>query len=367
MIRILHVLTAMDRAGTETMLMNYYRAIDRDEIQFDFAVSAEGKCNYDDEILSLGGRIYHYPRYRGVNHFAYKKWWNEFFKEHSEYKIVHGHIGSTAAIYLKIAKKYGCYAIAHSHNIWGAPSPRMAVWRAYSYRTRYVADYFFGCSMDAVVARYGAEVANDPGRSCVIRNAIDASLYSYDPDVSAQVRSELGIGDELVVGTVGRLTEQKNPFFIIRLIEELKKTGDRFVFVWAGDGELKDRILDQLKEKGIEDSVKMLGVRNDIPRLLQAFDVFVFPSVFEGLGVAAVEAQAAGVPTLCSTNVVAEAGVTDLCSFLSLDDIDEWTRRIRSYIGYEKKNEYDSIAAAGYDIHGAAETLTDFYKGVSRD
>ena len=112
MIRILHVLTAMDRAGTETMLMNLYRSIDRDEIQFDFAVTATEHCDYNDEILSMGGKIIHYPKYTGKNHFAYKKWWNEFFRSHPEYKIVHGHIGSTASIYLKIAKNYGCYTNA---------------------------------------------------------------------------------------------------------------------------------------------------------------------------------------------------------------------------------------------------------------
>lgn len=367
MIRILHVLTAMDRAGTETMLMNYYRIIDRDEIQFDFAVTAERKCDYDDEIIALGGKIYHYPRYRGVNHFAYKKWWNEFFKEHSEYKIIHGHIGSTAAIFLSIAKKHGCYTIAHSHGIWGKVNVRSLIWRMYSYRTRYVANHFFGCSKDALVARYGRKVANDPSKAEVLRNAIDASLYIYDPDVRFDVRKELGLeDDELVVGTVGRLSQAKNPLFVCNLIAELKKLGVKFRFLWAGDGEMKDQIMGLISSHGLEDSVVMLGARNDIPRLLQAYDVFVFPSVNEGLGIAAIESQAAGVPTICSTSVPAEVKVTDLCSFLSLDNISLWTDKILSFRDFAKSDQYDNIVRAGYEIKEAAVGLTDFYKGVYR-
>ena len=115
-LRILHVLTAMDLAGTETLLMNFYRNIDRSKVQFDFAVSATKECAYDQEIISMGGLIFHYPRYRGTNHFAYKKWWKIFLETHPEYKIIHGHIGSTAAIYLSIAKSMGRYTIAHSHS-----------------------------------------------------------------------------------------------------------------------------------------------------------------------------------------------------------------------------------------------------------
>ena len=115
MIRILHVLHIMNYAGTETLLMNIYRNVDRNQIQFDFAVCDVSIGDYDEEIKSLGGRLIYYPRYKGINHFLYKKWWNSFFREHKEYCIVHGHIGSTAAIYLSIANKYGCYTIAHSH------------------------------------------------------------------------------------------------------------------------------------------------------------------------------------------------------------------------------------------------------------
>ena len=114
-IRVLQVVARMNMAGTETMLMNFYRNIDREKVQFDFAVCTEEHCDYEDEILSMGGRIIRYPQYRGKNHFSYKKWWSEFFRNNREYKIVHGHIGSTAAIYLSIAKKHGCYTIAHSH------------------------------------------------------------------------------------------------------------------------------------------------------------------------------------------------------------------------------------------------------------
>ena len=147
-IRVLHVLTAMDLAGTETLLMNFYRNINRENVQFDFAVSATQECAYDREIEELGGYIFHYPRYKGTNHFAYKKWWEEFLDEHTEYHVVHGHIGSTAAIYLSIANKKGRYTIAHSHSTNSTVKINSIIYGLFSYPTRYIADYFFGCSLN---------------------------------------------------------------------------------------------------------------------------------------------------------------------------------------------------------------------------
>ena len=203
-IRILHVLTAMNFAGTETLLMNLYRNIDRSQIQFDFAVTADHECAYDAEIQRLGGRIIHYPLYRGVNHFSYVSWWTHFFKNHPEYYIIHGHIGSTAAIYLHIANKFGRFTIAHSHS---TSSHRVnlhdMLYCVFSYPTRYVADYFMGCSRDALIDRYGKGILN---------NGIDARKYIYSKETRNNVREEIHISeDEIVIGTVGRLTPPQNP------------------------------------------------------------------------------------------------------------------------------------------------------------
>ena len=156
-IRILHVIGIMNRGGAETMIMNLYRNIDRSKVQFDFVENEGDTADFDEEILSLGGNIFHCPRYVGKNHLTYCRWWRDFFASHKGvYAVVHGHIGSTAAIYLSIAKRHGAYTIAHSHSA-GFGS---AMYRVFSYPTRYVADHFFACSRDAGISRYGKKVGS---------------------------------------------------------------------------------------------------------------------------------------------------------------------------------------------------------------
>lgn len=236
-IRILHVLAAMDRAGAETMLMNIYRVIDREKVQFDFAVNTEKRCDYDGEIEALGGRIIHYPKYKGKNHFSYKKWWDKFFQQHSEYKIIHGHAGAAAAIYLKEAKKHGCYTIAHSHSVYDIKSLKTLLHRLYTFKTRYIADYFFGCSYIALSDRYGKRTAEDKSRSSVLNNGIDVKKYIYNPVVKHEVMKELNLPENaFVIGTVGRFIDAKNPFFIVDILHELKKECNDFIFLWTGGG-----------------------------------------------------------------------------------------------------------------------------------
>lgn len=363
-IRVLQVLTAMNRAGTETMLMNLYRAVDRSRIQFDFAVSTTNHCDYDDEIEALGGSIIHYPLYTGKNHIAYKKWWNTFFDEHPEYKIVHGHIGSTASIYLKIAKKHGCFTIAHSHNTGSGFGLKKVLYKAYSYSTRHIADYFIGCSTEALIARYGKNVADNHDKSIVLNNGIDVAKYAASEGIRREVCSELGLStDELIVGTVGRLTPPKNPLFILDIIGELYIEYPKFKFLWAGTGEMKDEIENIIAEKGLQEKVILLGVRTDIPRILQAFNIFILPSKFEGLPVIGVEVQAAGVPMLCSDKVSPEVIMSKCCKFLPIDTVDPWVKGILAEKVFRRvKDAPDDVIKAGYDIHVTSKWLMEFYE-----
>ncbi len=363
-IRILQVLTAMNRAGTETMLMNLYRAIDRDRVQFDFAVTTTDHCDYDEEIVSLGGRIIHYPRYTGKNHFAYKKWWNDFFVSHPEYKIVHGHIGSTASIYLKIAKKYGCFTIAHSHSTSGGFGIHKILYKVYSYSTRNIADYFIGCSTEALVARYGKKVADNHGISKVLPNGIDVVKYAVSETARQDVLAEFGLSREtLVVGTVGRQTPPKNPLFILEVLRDLYKVEPTFKFLWAGTGEMKDIVEAKIKEYGLQDNVILLGVRNDIPRILQALNVFILPSKFEGLPVIGVEVQAAGVPMLCSDKVSPEVNMSKCVTFLPIDSTVPWKKGVLQERKFRRVEESASdVAKAGYDIQATSKWLMEFYE-----
>lgn len=363
-IRILHVLTAMNRAGTETMLMNLYRAVDRNIVQFDFAVTITEHCDYDDEIAELGGKIIRYPKYTGKNHFAYKKWWHDLYQAHPEYRIVHGHIGSTASIYLKIAKKYGRYTIAHSHSTSGGFGLHKILYKAYSYSTRYVADFFIGCSEAALVARYGKRVADNRKISTVLNNGIDVEKYTASSTIRTEVLHELGLDENtLVVGTVGRLTPQKNPLFILDILSVLREKEPGFRFIWAGTGEMKDEIEAGIIERGLQNNTLLLGVRNDIPRVLQAMNVFILPSKFEGLPVIGVEVQAAGVPMLCSDKVSPEVNMSKCVTFLPIDSTEPWVEGILKEKEYRRvTNASDDVIKAGYDIKATSQRLTDFYR-----
>ena len=367
-IRVLHVLTAMNRGGTETLLMNLYRSIDKSKIQFDFAVSETSKGDYDDEIEAMGGKIIHYPRYKGKNHFAYKKWWRGFFSKNPEYKIVHGHIGSTAALYLGIAKKLGRYTIAHSHSTNTIISVHALIYKLYSYPTRYVADYFFGCSRQALVDRYGRRIANNNQKSRVFNNAIDAAKFAYNQGMREKIRKAYGVADDtIVIGTVGRLTLPKNPWETIRICEELKRRKINYVFWWFGTGELKERIIESVLKKNLSEYIFLYGTSPNIYDVLQGMDIFLFPSLWEGLGIACVEAQAAGLPTLCSDTIPQEAKVTELGKFLPLGKTEIWCDEIEKIITeisvdeYSRPNTYQSIVNAGYEISEVAHDLEEFY------
>ena len=362
-IRILHVIGIMNRGGAETMIMNLYRNIDRTKIQFDFVENEGEPAAFDDEIRQLGGKIYRCPRYRGKNHLAYTKWWHEFFKSHKdEYPIVHGHIGSTAAIYLSIAKRYGAYTVAHSHSA-GIGS---AMYRAYAYPTRYVADHFFACSRDAGIARYGKKVGSNPERCQVLKNAVDARKFVYDANLRKQVRDVLNISeDTLVIGHVGRFVDAKNHMFLVDIFEEIHKQNANSVLLLVGDGDLRPRIEAKIAEKHLEHAVIMTGVKADVWNYYQAMDVFVFPSIYEGAPVSMVEAQTAGLPCCISANVPQETAITDLVEFISLDcGVEFWAERIVKRSTDPRRDMMRGIERAGFDISATSKWLEDIYMKV---
>ena len=362
-IRVLHVIGIMNRGGAETMIMNLYRNIDRNKVQFDFVENSSEPAAFDEEILSLGGKIYRCPHYNGKNHFAYVKWWNTFFQKHSgEYPIVHGHLGSTAAIYLSVAKKHGAYTIAHSHSA-GSGS---AMYRMFAYPTRYIADKFFACSKDAGISRYGKTVGNDSVRCQVLNNAIDARRFSFNQETRKQVRSELHIAENaIVIGHVGRFVEAKNHLFLIDVFADIRKRDPNAVLLLIGDGERRAEIQAAIAEKHLDDAVILTGVRSNVWDFYQAMDVFVFPSVYEGLPVSLVEAQAAGLPCCVSSNVPKDSAITDLVQFISLEDRSEkWAEIALRSVKTSRPDMLSEIQNAGFDVISTANWLENFYLNV---
>ena len=360
--RVLHVFGRLNRGGAETMVMNLYRNIDRSKVQFDFIVHTTDKCDYYDEIKSLGGKIYSIPAYIGKNHFQYKKAWLNFLKRHQEYKIIHGHVRSTAAIYLKIAKKYGLVTIAHSHSTSSGVGFSAIVKNILQYPIRYTADYLFACSSNAGEWLYGKKACQKE-KFFIIKNAIDAKKFIYDEDKRNEMRREFNLEDKYVIGHIGRFNSPKNHKVLIDIFKELHDKNDKTVLILVGDGELKPIIEKKVADLELSNSVIFTGVRSDIPELLQAMDIFLFPSLFEGLGIVAIESQAAGLHCIVADTIPDEAFITDLIEKVSLNlSTDLWVEKILKYAdGYERSNTYQKIKLSGYDIRKTAKGLEEFY------
>lgn len=353
-IRILHIVTYMGRGGLETMLMNYYRAIDRTKVQFDFLTHRDFRADYDDEIEALGGRIYRLPQLNPFSS-AYLSALDRFFTEHPEYRIVHSHLDCMSAVPLKAAKKHGVpVRIGHAHN---SNQPRDAKYLLKLFYKRRIARYatqLFACSDEAGRWMFGGADFR------VLNNAIDVGKYTFDAGIRTDVRRSLGLPEDgLVVGHVGRFDPQKNHSFLLDIFAQMP--GDARLLL-VGDGILRPDAEQQAEELGIRNRVFFMGVRSDVDRLLQAMDVFLFPSLFEGLPVSIVEAQAAGLPCLISDKVPIECKKTDLVTQIPLEaGASAWAETVLAAAKMPRVDTLPQLRAAGFDIQANADWLADFY------
>lgn len=360
-IRVLHVIGIMNRGGAETMIMNFYRKIDRTQYQFDFLVFHEEEGDYDKEIRELGGNIYHLPLFKVYNYFSFKKACKTFFRKH-HWQIVHGHIRSCASIFLDIAKKNGSFTIAHSHSTDSNNLIIRFLFHGLTYRIRYVADYFFACSKEAGVAGFGKKVVASWNFQ-VLNNAIDCPLYKYSLDRYRKLREQFRYEEKKVIGHVGRFVDAKNHDFIIEVFKEIEKKDKDVILVLVGQGPLEEKIKSKVKSYNLEDKVAFLGLRNDIPDIMNLFDLFLFPSLYEGLGIVGIEAQAAGLPCVFSDKIPKLAIVTDNVEVLSLSDkAEKWADKIITKLTtFQRKDVSEIVAENGFDINIELEKLIEIY------
>ena len=369
-LRVLQVVGSMNRGGAETLLMNLYRKIDREKVQFDFVVHDGKKGDYDDEIKELGGKIYYMPRYNGINHLLYVKKWHQFFLAHPEYSIIHGHMRSTAAIYLKIANKFGKVTIAHSHNTNSRGNHFIKLIKYFiQYPIRYTADYFFACSKKAGIWLFGKKICN--GKNFfILKNAIDSAEFIFSEEVRDKVKNGLGLKNHFVIGHVGNFDYQKNHTFLIDIFKSVCKKDSTCSLVLIGDGmSLQKKIQEKVLKNGLVEKVKFLGKRSDVKDLLNAIDIFVFPSHHEGLPVVIVEAQANGLKCLLSDAISKEVAITENVEFISLKKPAEfWAERILFYKNnYMRKKMQETIQNAGYDISKVVQWLTRYYLRIAKE
>lgn len=368
-IRILHVVATMDRAGLETMIMNLYRFIDRSQVQFDFVVHEE-TGHYEPEIRALGGYIYRAPRYVGYNHFSYKKWWQNFFMDQKEYQIVHGHLDSTAGIYLGVARSFGLTTIAHSHNTASDKGIKALIKLILRPSLRRNSDYKFACSKAAGYWLFGKKI-NVSDKFYVIRNAIDINHFEFNESARADKRSEFGLGTAFVVGHIGRFSKQKNHNFLIDIFLEIKKLKPDARLILVGDGPLLQEVQTKVQQLKLDNDVLFTGVRDDISDLLSVMDTFLFPSLYEGLGIVAVEAQATGLSCYLSDVIPNEVKCSELVSFISLKKSAKWWAHeiVARPISSDRYGYIDLVAQNGYDVVKVGRFLEEFYidkvKGVN--
>lgn len=363
-IRVLHVVTKMDAAGIETLIMNWYRNINRKKIQFDFLVHREDEGFYDKEILKLGGRIYRVPSINPFHHRKYINSLNDFFKRHKEYSIVHSHLNTYSMWPLRAAKKAGIpIRISHSH-ISNVPFDHKTLFRMYtkSKLTNYTTNNF-ACSMAA-----GKWLFGNSEKITVINNAIDAEKYLFDKEIRMKIRKEMNIENNLVIGHVGRFAEQKNHNFLLDVFYEVHQINPNSKLILTGDGPLRSKIEGKIKKLNLENNVILTGVISDVNEIMQAFDIFILPSFYEGLGIVAIEAQAAGLPTIVSDTTPKEVFITDNISSLSLDKTPkEWAQYILSYKRNRTWNAHQNIIEAGFDIYEETRKIEKFYIENSQD
>lgn len=364
MVRVLHVIGSMNCGGAETLLMNIYRHIDRSKVQFDFVVHSREKGFYDDEIGSLGGKIYRTSRFNVLNYWSYRSFWNKFFREHQEYQIIHGHINSSAAIYLSCAKKNGRTTVVHSHATRNVEKTfRSFVFKIFSYPIRYIADYFFACSKQAGIDRFGEKVvAGDKFK--VLINGIDRDKFKFNSEVREAIRNELQVDNNtVIVGHVGRFTAAKNHDFLSDVYAKIKSENPNSQLWLVGAGELEEEIRNKCQRLQIEDSVRFVGVTDQVNEYLQAMDVFVFPSIYEGFGVALVEAQSSGLPCVVSENIQDEADIgAGLMHQLAIcDGADAWAKKVLQVAETKRQYTDNYVYDAGFDIGTIAKEMEAFY------
>ena len=349
--------------GVESFLMNYYRHINREKIQFDFLCNSYEPVAYEDELIEMGGRTFHITSRRKNRALFYKEL-DELFSAHSEeWSAIWVNVCSLANIdYLKIAKKYGIKKrIIHSHNSENMDNFVRGVLHTANRHTieKYATD-FWACSEDAAKWFYNSRIMK---KAIVIRNAIDVQKFLFNSENRKEIRSQINATEgEIIIGNVGRLHFQKNQTFAIEVFNEFLKKRPDSRLILIGQGEDRENLMKKCAALGISEKVMFAGIQSNVEKWLSAFDLFLFPSLFEGLSVVALEAQANGVTVLASEGVIPkEVKMNENFEFFSLDkSAEEWSGILETMTGYPRPNRdtvCESFHRRGFDIEEEVKKL----------
>ena len=363
MVRVLHITGSLNINGTETFIMNVLRNIDRTKLMFDFLLYKKVTDGYEEEARELGSIIRYYsPRRKGYR--KYKQSLESFFEKYAkDYQAVH-YSGNTFSeiLPIKIARKYGIpIRIAHCHGISTTGLHNKLFHLLNRRLISSVATHCFACSEAA--RNYGFRGTKAMKQAIIIKNGIELEKFKFNPATRDSKRKELNLENNLIIGNVGGFREAKNHEFMIAIMKEILKERPDARLILVGDGPLKDHIKNMAVKAGIEDKIMFLGLRTDIEELLQAFDIFLFPSKYEGLGIAPIEAQAASLPVVASSIIPQETAVSPLIQYLPLDlPASKWAHSILNAATFDRSDKvFEKLKA--FDIIETCKKLTEIYLG----
>lgn len=366
-VRVLMVFTILNRGGAETMVMNYFRRMDRNRVVFDFLVHRQERGAYENEIEHLGGKIFRLPPLNPLRMGLYKRAVSDFFEVHPEYRLVHGHCSELGYFIYKEAHKRGFdFIAAHAHNTPKGFDLKTPVRNALKHLIRPYLTHRFTCGEESARWFFGKRLAKG---AIFLPNAVDARSFAFDRVKREEIRSRNGWDGRLVIGNISRFSRQKNHIFLIDIFAcVLRKDPSALLILVGSGGNMESKVREKISRLGIGNSVVFMGSRSDIPDLLQGMDVFLFPSKFEGLSVAQLEAQAAGIKIVNSTAIPKEGTIIpELVDSLTLKhSAEEWAESVLRAKDHERRNRVREIVESGFDIDNNSKWLQNFYLAQSR-
>lgn len=368
-VRILYVNGGpMNRGGIESYMMNYYRNIDKSKIQIDFISIGLERAAYDDEIESLGGKIYYVPK-KSKNYLQYKAAIKNIL-EQNEYKIVHTHMDAMGTTVLKEAKKLKIpIRIAHSHNTKHLTKNiiKLAINEYARKNINKYATNMFACSELAGRWLFGNK-AYESGSVEIVKNAIDINKFKYNYIKREEMRKKLNLSNEdLVIGHIGRFDHQKNHSFLLEIFKKVSQKDSKIKLILLGDGKLRNEIEGKINNLNISDKVIILGNVNNPYDYYNVFDLFILPSLFEGLPVVGIEAQANGLPCLFSDTITKELSINENVEFIPLSNKEEWCEKVLKHITGTRNNNQSFIIQSGYDIVSESRILEKKYISLFKE
>ncbi len=363
---VLHVVSRLAiSCGVMSVLMKLYRQMDRERVQFAFLTHERSPMDYGDEIQALGGRIHQLPKPAVGSLRLYRRQLRQVFVDHPEYRVVHGHVPVLLPFYMpEVLRQHVPRRILHSH------SSRHSATRAKQLRNaclsrfyRYSHTDYFACSRESARLLYGRRIPED--RVLILRNAVNPDAYRMDSRTQQEIRRSLGLENNWVMGHVGRFAREKNHLFLLQIFEEVLRRRPDARLLLVGAGEMDSEIRETIGQRGLEGNVILSGPRRDVPALLQAMDCFVLPSLFEGLPLTVVEAQAAGVPCVVSDQVTDEVRITALVRTVSLSQsAGQWAEAILSWRPEADRLQIQQdLRERGFDVRQTAKWLAEYYTG----